>query len=84
MINLKQNIKYLKTLGFTAYKIEKETTIKQTTISNYLNRKGESLNLSNVIKLHAFYKKYFKITLDELIYKNLKRNKFLIDDKFSN
>lgn len=81
MIYLKQNIKYLKTFGYSAYKIAKETNIRQTTISNYLNRKGESLNLSNVIKLHSFYKKYFNITLDELIYKNLKNNNFLAHDK---
>ena len=68
---LRKNIIYLKSKGFSGYIIQKETGLRQTTISAYINNLNSDMNLETLIKLYKFYHYKIGITLDDLILKDL-------------
>ena len=57
MIFLSKNILFLKKFGLTAYKIEKETGIPQSTISYIIHSKNNNIELKTLEKLFYYYKK---------------------------
>ena len=59
--------------NISAYKLEKELGIKQTTISNWKTKVTKDMNLSTALKLA----KYFNISLDNII--ELEQHEVLTD-----
>ena len=73
MIFLSKNILFLKKFGLTAYKIEKETGIPQSTISYIIHSKNNNIELKSLEKLFCYYKKNLNLKLEDLLFTDIEK-----------
>ena len=75
MIFLKKNIIFLKEQGHTGYKIEQETGLRQSTLSSFINSEKDNITLKTLECLYAYFSKNTNLTIEELLFKDLSKEK---------